>query len=263
MLKDIIKAFIKQLQVMVVVFTKIRIGNKGDGGYVVLKELCEKTVEVYSYGIGNDVSFELDFVQRYPNTKFFLFDPTIPALPQEHKNFNFIKRGMPQACFSPGFESVKPHSILKMDIEWNEWEALEIMGVDVLKKFDQLLIEFHLFSLEALPGNTYSSYFNIVLSRFADKVDRDLFIRYTKVLQMITDHFYIFHIHANNSLPKKKIAWNEIPSLLEVSFVRKGLVEAPRWMYSGPFPSPELDYPNKTDRPDIVDYSTFLPGVDK
>jgi len=52
----------------------------------------------------------------------------------------------------------------------------------------------------------------------------------------------------------------ELPPLLEVSFVRKDLVGGVT-EYTGPFPSPALDHPNKPDRPDITEYETFLPGA--
>lgn len=259
-LKDKVNAFLGQLHVVDLLgFTKTRVGKPSDGGYIVVDELCRDTKHVYTFGVGTDVSFELEFVRRYPGTKFTLFDPTIPALPEEHPDFTFVKRGMPQACHSPGFAVVPKGSILKMDIEWNEWETLELMSEETLCKFDQLLIEFHAFSVEC-PGNKYSSYFNGVLIDFKEQVDGALFLGYAGVLEKLNKHFHVFHVHANNSLPKQVVGKAELPPLLEVSFVRKDLVGGVT-EYTGPFPSPALDHPNKPDRPDITEYETFLPGA--
>lgn len=259
MLRDSVREFRSKLQIKdCPEYTRARIGNAGDGGYVVLEELCAATTEVLTFGVGDDVSFELDFVSRYPKAKCTLCDPTIKALPKEHPNFTFIKQGMPQALYNPTLFAKKSRSLLKMDIEWCEWETLELMDIDTLCSFDQLLIEFHLFSVGHYPGNQYSSYFNMVLNNFAQQVDSNLYKQYAAALQKVVDKFHIFHIHANNSLPKQSVTWcDDIPPLLELSLVRKDLVVVRD--NRGPFPTP-LDHPNKTDRPDITDYHSFLPG---
>ena len=260
MLKDKVKSFLDQLRVMALPgFTKTRVGLPADGGYVVVDELCKKTQQVYTYGVGSDISFELEFARRYPGTKFHLFDPTIPALPQEHPDFTFIKRGMPQACYSPGFAAVPKGSILKMDIEWCEWQTLDILDQPTLCKFDQILIELHLFTV-GFPEVQFTPYFTGVLLDFSAEVNASLYERYAGGLAKLRENFYIFHVHANNSLPKRMIGKNDIPPLLEISLVRKDLVETVM-EYTGPFPCPFLDYPNKTDRPDIQEYQTFLPGA--
>lgn len=260
MLKDKVEGFLNQLRVMALPgFTKTRVGKPSDGGYVVVDELCQKTQQVYTYGVGSDVSFEIEFARRYPGTKFQLFDPTIPALPQEHPDFTFIKRGMPQAAYSPGFAAVPKGSILKMDIEWNEWQTLDVLDQHTLCKFDQILIELHLFTV-GFSEVQFTPYFTGVLFEFADTVNASLYERYSAGLEKLLENFHIFHVHANNSLAKRMIGGHDVPPLLELSLVRKDLVQAVE-EYSGPFPCPILDYPNKTDRPDVLDYHTFLPGA--
>jgi len=235
--------------------TKTRIGNRNDGGYIAYEELCEKTPAVYTFGVGNDVSFELDFISRFPDAKCFLFDPTITGLPVAHPAFTFQKVGLPQAYYWPGLDGVPQDSLLKMDIEWCEWESLEVISVDVLKKFSQILIELHVLSVDD-PKNGYSPYFTGVFRGFAGDINRSLFERYTDVLGKLLDDFYIFHIHPNNSLPKKRVHIHDFPPLLEVSLVRKDLVDDIKEC-SGPFPCPDLDCPNKIDRPDIENYYPF------
>ena len=41
-------------------------------------------------GISDDISFEEDFINKYPNVKAFAFDGTISALPKENNNITFI-----------------------------------------------------------------------------------------------------------------------------------------------------------------------------
>ena len=56
-----------------------------------LEENLKNADLLYSYGIIDDVSFELDFLDKNPNCFVKLFDHTIDFLPENHKNFCFIK----------------------------------------------------------------------------------------------------------------------------------------------------------------------------
>ena len=238
--------FFDLLKIYDVDLTKTRIGEKHDGGYVVLEELCAKTNFLYSFGIGDDVGFELDFVNRFPATKVLLFDPIIDKLPETHSNFAFYRWGIgpeqPDLIYAEG------NSILKMDVEWCEWDALINIPVDVLKQFEQVIVEFHI--VHAIPREGLSSYFEAFYrSVFNKHVNERLFRIYYAALRKLSDSFYIFHMHPNNSLPVVACEDCIFPPLLEVSFVRKDLVGAVPSTES--FPVKGLDFPNKLDRPDV------------
>ena len=49
----------------------VRIGRKGDGGYVVDSKVIKETNLLITFGLGPDWSFELDYISKNP-TKFFL-----------------------------------------------------------------------------------------------------------------------------------------------------------------------------------------------
>lgn len=242
-----IKSFLNQFKVYDVGLTKIRIGNNGDGGYVTLKELCAKTDTVYSFGVGDDVSFELDFVNRFPNVQEIkLCDPTIDKLPLEHPRFEFFKH----CIMDINPVDIPKDSLLKVDVEWNEWEAFdELFNANDLNKFSQILIEFHI--VHAEPREWLSPYFKGFYQSVFDKINEDLFARYCEVMRRLNEQFYIFHIHANNSLPLINVGGHTFPPLLEVSFVRKDLARAV-YSTSEHFPIEGLDFPNKTDRMDIL-----------
>src|SRR5512135_288181 len=91
---DNVGKFLESIQVYDCGMTKVRIGNRNDGGYVAYRELCERSRTVYSVGIGTDVGFELDWAERFLDCHFELFDPTIERLPQEHERFTFHRRGL-------------------------------------------------------------------------------------------------------------------------------------------------------------------------
>jgi hypothetical protein len=198
--------------------TKFRIGNKSDGGYVLLKELCDRIKTIYTFGVGNDVSFELDFIERYPDTWFKMFDPTINRLPTRHNRFVFYKSDIQALELS----EIPEDSLLKMDVEYSEWEDLLTLNEKVYKKFSQMLIEFHIVDVPDKQG--LSSYFSNFYKEIYRDMNNVLFGFYYRVLQGLNELFYISHIHANNSLPKIEVGGCRFPPLLEVSFVRKDLV---------------------------------------
>ncbi len=240
-----IEKFFNQIQVYDCDLTKVRIGNKADGGYIALEELCACSTELYSFGIGDDVGFELDWAERFPMAAIHLFDPTIDQLPEEHTNFTFFKKSI--HCAHNALSRASGSSTLKLDVECNEWEALARIPIQILCKFDQILVEFHI--VHAEPREDLSPYFNSFYRSVFDSWNDRAFSQYSAVLEKLSKAFYIFHIHSNNSLPVTAIGDRIFPPLLEVSFVRKDLVDAKKSNAS--FPIYGLDYPNKPDRPDV------------
>ncbi len=246
-----VSGLLELIQVRDCGMTKVRIGNQCDGGYIAYKELCDMSPAVYSVGVGTDVGFELDWASRYPACQFELYDPTIDRLPQDHERFTFHRHGIGKY---ETLYNVKQDSTLKVDIEWNEWDAFENFRAAELQKFSQVLVEFHILHMTARNG--LSPYFTRLYADVVDRINGDLFTWYKTVMQRLLCDFMIFHIHANNSLPLMFVDGSTFPPLLEVSLVRRDLVK-----YHTPtkakFPVEGLDFPNKTDRPDVLYYYPF------
>jgi hypothetical protein len=55
----------------------IRLGNKGDGGYVIPKKLINESEILISFGISHDWSFETDFKKRSPNLVIHGYDHSV------------------------------------------------------------------------------------------------------------------------------------------------------------------------------------------
>lgn len=75
-------------------YIPIRIYNKNKewygnnyGGFYVAKDSLNKHSIVYSIGIGEDVSFDLDIIEKY-SCKVFAFDPTPKSVNWVNKNFS-------------------------------------------------------------------------------------------------------------------------------------------------------------------------------
>ena len=118
--------------------------------------------------------------------------------------------------------------ILQMDIEGDEYDVLQSVDIETLKKFRIILIEFH--NLHYLFEEFY-------------------YPKFLKIFEILSEFFYCTHIHPNNDvdfiLKSKKIV---IPPVMEFSFLRKDRAKILNSNLQ--FPS-ELDKPNNPKKKDI------------
>ena len=251
-----VERFLSEIKVYDLSITKGRLGNEGDGGYIVSMEHLALADNLYSFGIGDDVSFELDFLRMLPKAKAHLFDPTIQAPPIKHERFGFERAGIDGNLADGGLPwNTCPNSLLKIDAEWAEWEALLKMPLARLR-FSQILIEFHVLHTETRSG--LSPYFTRLYQSLSDRQNQQLFRLYGHVMVWMNTWYKCFHIHINNSLPMVKVDGHEFPPLLEMSFLRNDLAGTNIKPANGPFPVPGLDFSNKNDRPDVVDWFPLI-----
>lgn len=250
-LRDAVRDFITRVKVYETGLTKLRLGNEGDGGYVVLEELCQQVGSISSYGIGDDVGFELDFVERWPHVEVRMFDPFLDAPPVYNPRFRFHKSGAGTGY--PGGLMIS--DLLKMDVEGDEWSAFKTLDWMTLFNYQQVVVEFHVFHV--IPPNQMTPYFNKVYKRWADDVNARYFQMYSSILGMLNTHFVCYHAHVNNSLPLVELGGLWFPPLLEMSFARRALVGHCK-PYVGSLPISGLDWPNKADRPDVLDWYPLI-----
>jgi hypothetical protein len=224
--------------------TKVRLGGKHDGGYVVYEEACNLATGLFSFGIGDDMSFELEFDERFPNKNIELSDPYIDEPPVKGR-FRFHKKGI-----GPGYDfcGINSNGILKMDVEGAEWDALASLAWYELGLFSQVIVEFHMLHVMRTQG--LSPYFGAMYDDFYADLNELVFEKYFNVWSLMNEVFYCYHLHANNSLPMVELGGLAFPPLVEASFIRKDLVTSAE-PFVGTLPIDGLDRPNKTDRPDI------------
>lgn len=214
----------------------IRLGNEGDGGYLVPDDL--NGIEAcFSPGVADNVDFEKALAER--KIPSYLLDKSINELPENNKNFifkkkylgiknndsfvsinNWIKEYYPKDCTN--------EFILQMDIEGSEYKVLLDIEENLLKKFRILVIEFHQFYdfVTTLGHNLIQATFD-------------------KILQ----HFYIVHIHANNLMPMIPVHDYNIPNLLEFTFLRKDRLKNKE---------PILKLPNTLDKKNVLEKEDII-----
>lgn len=243
--------FLSEINVYDLGLKKIRIGNQGDGGYIAAKELCESTKVVFSFGIGDDVSFEKSFAENYRQfclSKLFAFDPFIKQLPTNTQGIEWKAEKVESLDDIVKYNG--KNALLKMDIEWDEWDLLQNTSTVILERFSQIIIELHVVHIQEVQPGVYSPYFTELYQKIYDRHNEQLFLKYTDVMRRLNQFFFLFHIHANNSLPEVNLGEQTFPPLLELSWVRKDLARYRR-LTKEEYPIIGLDFQNKDDRPDI------------
>ena len=128
----------------------IRIGRKGDGGYLVPDDLDNLKVAV-SPGISTEISFDAQMAQR--GVEVFMADASVPDLPFKNSRFHFIRKHL--AVFDDDSHirldtmckqipsDLDGDRLLQMDIEGAEYRVLLDSSDTVLNSFRVMVIEFH------------------------------------------------------------------------------------------------------------------------
>ena len=213
----------------------IRIGGKGDGGYIMV-DAFDAVDAAYSFGIGDNVAWDKQIAQRA--IPVYMYDHTIDQLPEKHAHFHFFKTGICGRPQRPNMKDITTlirennhegkNLVMKMDIEGCEYAALHAMDAKELLQFSQLTVEAH--HLEDLLFDG----------------ERHFFIR--ECLEKILEHMHCVHIHANNCGPVFERNDVRIPTTLELSFIRKDMA---RNFTKAQELQSELDHPNDPEREEI------------
>lgn len=213
---------------------KVRLGDAGDGGYVMLDDFTGVTGAL-SLGIGGNCSWDAQIAER--GIDVYQYDHTIEGPPTEHPRFHFTRK-MIAAEVSKDAESLSTalgtiaaseneRLVLKIDIEGAEWDVFDSAPEVDLGRFSQIIAEFHDFD-------------EVLNSAWRDRAQR--------VLAKLRTQFDVVHVHANNYGTYDVIANVPIPEAFEISFANRSIYRSEET--DEVFPT-ALDQPNRPDRPDI------------
>jgi Methyltransferase FkbM domain len=260
---------------------KYRLGRDFDGGYVILDGF--EYGKLYSYGVADDISFELDFVGHHP-MPVQLYDFSIDKLPVLHPMFNFCKEGVRgewrlekawvfylgyslarliplktdywrtvlrkfirrswkyalcktlQNQLQQNGDQHRNDLFLKIDIEGSEYEVFKAMSDAMLNCFKQIVIEVH-----GLEGDEHVT--------MAEKI---------AFFRRLNRNFFLVHAHANNFRPIHEVAGHLIPSVMELTYVRKDLIPSV-WPSEAQFPGPLDRACNPLEKDHVLDFYPFTP----
>jgi len=261
---------------------KIRVGRVFDGGYVINETALRQAKYLLSFGVNDDWSFEADFLHRNPDVIIFCFDNSVSKNAFRDKivdslnqilslrfilgllslnfrgarnkisylkgarkvysdfcqfftrpNVQFVAKGISSEAsgsfltMSDVFHLIPQGNLtqnsvfIKMDIEQSEFRVLP----DLFKFRDYvagLVIEFH--DLDILWTN------------FAELMNR------------LNEDFEVTHVHGNNFFGL--IPNTATPKLLEITFLKRPLLNCHSAPGTTNYPIPGLDYPNNPHQKD-------------
>ena len=197
-------------------YNKIRFGSVNDGGYVIADGLMYNLL--ISCGINDDVTFENCFIEKY-RVPCCAFDGTINNLPEyANSNINFIKRNISNRVSENTTNLLEyiennENIFLKMDIETNEYQWIEILENKHLNKINQLVIEFH---FPHKDDENINEMFNKL--SFPISVERRI-----SCFRKIEETHYLIHFHPNNCCGTTSFNGIEIPNVFECTYIKKDL----------------------------------------
>jgi len=179
-----------------------RYGSKNDGGYVIVSDLRFDDF-LLSFGVGNDVNFELDVLKVIAGAH--LYDDSIVKLPMSVEKSKFFSERIGEdgglSLSKVLARLVKFNDlILKIDIEGSEWDLLDLASSVELSNFRQIVVEFHWLH-------------EIVNENFRIKVLR--------VLEKVNKTHCVINAHPNNWSDPLIIENLQIPNVIEVTFLRR------------------------------------------
>jgi|TARA_B110000858_G_C17744677_1_gene446691 hypothetical protein len=231
---DEVLKFINRLKVQNLGYELVRIGPEGDGGYL-LPNILDEIDYCFSPGVGQINKFE-EHLNSF-GIKSFLADGTKNRPETKFQDFEFLKKNLSSICdeshitldkwINDNNMSNNKNLILQMDIEGSEYEVINSTSIDSFKKFKVLVIEFH--------------YFEQILNEFS-------FINIQNALNKILYNFKVCHIHPNNCCGVHYLGNIDIPSVLEITFLRKDLLKETNSIDKLPH---KLDRKHKSKFPEI------------
>mmetsp|Transcript_10649 Transcript_10649/g.24225 ORF Transcript_10649/g.24225 Transcript_10649/m.24225 type:complete len:293 (-) Transcript_10649:149-1027(-) len=192
-----------------------RFGEFNDGGYLMCRDKPYKAPPLqvaFSMGVEHHDQWSEDVVNRL-NIPVYQMDCTVIAPPEGCRNCHFFRKclraadghddnfpdrswSLADALAAANVADAPERSLLmKMDIESSEWAIFEVEHVDLLRKFQQVVVEFHGLRNEG-------------------KHDQML----KAIRTILAAGFQVAHLHGNNYAGMYRVGNYQIPNVLEVTF---------------------------------------------
>jgi hypothetical protein len=200
---------------------KIRLGHNGDGGYVIVDEKSGYDCFI-SAGIGNETTFEEDFIKYMPNIKeYLLFDGTIENSPFINEKITFYRKNIGinnDGGTTDLKEYIDKYSdvFIKMDIEGAEWLWFNELG-NSLKKIKQIVFEGHAFFPHLFLPQIEMGGIGHMMEKSPDEWTQYIL----NSLKKLNETHYLVHAHQNQLPPFVKIGDNNYPTYYELTYIRK------------------------------------------
>jgi hypothetical protein len=261
----------------------VRVGCDFDGGYVLTKRQIEKTEILLGFGIGENWSFEQDFLQKRKGVKLYAFDESVSLLKLKHESlwefgymlvYLFLGRisksqnsknqwhyyAKKAKEFASFFSDSQNHFFEKYLGEYDHggYTCFDTIFKDILSSPSNTIIKDHsIFIKMDIENWEYRTlpqllpYFEKINGLVIEFHELDIAAKkFEEIMDMFSSQFYIAHVHAN--LCGGYIYNTKLPMLLEITLIHKSLVGNVPALSTLDYPVKGLDQPNAKDNEDIV-----------
>ena len=186
----------------------IRIGNAGDGGYLI-PNVLKGVKTCISPGVGSTSSFEKQLSEDFGIVPI-LIDPNRAPVDLKDTKHVYVQKylGVKNHISFVSLDDLilefcsnSDSSILQMDIEGYEYENLMNVRPDLLSRFRVLVIEFH-----NVHHWLSRPIFELMVNPLFEKLLHD---------------FFVVHVHPNNSSPLFYLKGSILPTTMEITLLNR------------------------------------------
>ncbi len=246
--------------------TLFRLGIHKDGGYIVDEKIVDKTNVLVSFGMADEYSFEIDFLQKNKKNKVYIFDYSIGHTFYLKKILKNIRRIFKfQRKFDDLRNIMKTYSNFRKFISEDRVIFFSKRIVNEIKNKDDIGISEIFEKINLNPDDEVTLKVDIEGDEY--NIVKDILYYEKKIAQIVVEYhdthkkkdiffdnikkiqkFYnIIHIHGNNY---RKLNNDGFPINIEITFCKKKYIqETSKKFYS--FPISKLDFPNNPELPDL------------
>jgi hypothetical protein len=231
-MKEQLEELLKALRPVKTKYDLIRIGGDNDGGYLLPNDLSGIST-CFSPGVDVTATFEKDLLSR--GIWSHLADASVDGAPDGLEVLSFEKKylggvntdtNMTLETWMNKQRAFMGDFILQMDIEGAEYQTIIATPMDVLRRFRIIAIEVHNTQawFSPIAWETVQTFFGKLLA-----------------------DFHVVHNHPNNNCPFIDADGVLIPTVFELTLLRKDRAQPEGFVTTFPHP---LDQPNVLDKPD-------------
>lgn len=242
----------------------IRFGRKADGGYIVDKKIALKSNYLISFGLGDDWSFELDFLKFNKNSKIYIYDHTVNVFQFLSPFLKNLRRFITlRSSFTNLYNSylklknylyllnIKQIFFYRKKVT-STVKARNQINIPIiisrLKKESRLVVKCDIEGDEYKIINQIIKHANqiemlIIEFHHLDKKEK----KFLKIIDRLRSYFFIIHIHGNNHCEQLK---SGLPIVIEITFANKRNKDN-YFKKRFTFPSKKLDFPNNPYKKDL------------
>ena len=240
-----------------------RIGNGNDGGYVVHFPSLQQTDCLINYGVGYDVSFEIEY-NKITGKPVYAFDPTMKKavfFVERIKNGEYketIKKVLQLLLWLSQEKDLEKHKIFFTEegLAAENTGAFKTFGYHLSKynlsekkvflKIDIEGAEFEVFGKSDFYNNLGNVIQLVIEFHYAGKNLESI----AEIINKLSDTHSLIHIHGNNCGPTFTYNGKQIPEVFEATFLHNSFLPD-KTLSQSDYPVKGLDFPSTKKREEI------------